>query len=211
MQSEQRSPSTTPDEAVPAIAGDALARRRLLLKGLGKGSAAVAVLVPIQTLAAIEPLSPRLCTVSGVQSNVGSGRTGGTTTNCSGYAPSHFATLANWPGFTPGPGNSAGSASFQVGTQTYTDATRFNAIFGNTGSNTKLLDVFTLSTSSASEKVWAAALLSAVKKLLLGLGPTQIGSAGYFPYTPAEVVALFTSARKVDAEAFFKNYLETQT
>ena len=200
-------PSTAPD-TLAASPGDALERRRLLLKGLGKGSAVVAVLVPIQTLATPFPPAVRLCTVSGVQSNVGSGRTGGTTTNCLGYAPSHFAVLANWPGYVAGP---PASGSFLVVGRAapVTDSSTFASVFGS-GSSTTLLNVFTSSAASASEKIWAAALVTSAKKLAMGLGPTAITMPGYFPYTPDEVLALFSSPNKAAAEAFFKDYLQTQ-
>ncbi len=197
-----------PSVTAAAVAGDTLARRRLLLRGLGKGSAVVAALVPIQSIAAIQ-FGPQLCTVSGIQSNVGSGRTGGTTVNCQGFNPSHFLILSNWPGYVQGNGNSPGSASFLVGATTRTNSSRFDAVFGS-GSNTQLDNLFIGNNPSAqtlSERVWAAALLSAVKKLAAGLGPTASATLGYFPYTPTEVIDLYNSNRKIEAEAFFKGYV----
>lgn len=209
MQSEQPTPSTTPDDSAPGISGDALQRRRLLLKGLGKGSAVVAAVVPIQSLAegALQDTPVRLCTVSGVQSNVGSGRTGGTTANCQGYAPSHFATLANWPGYSAGP---PVQVSYSVNGTNRSDATPFNQLFTSSSNGSTMFQVFTQVNQTASDKIWAAALLSAVKKQLLGLGPTAITSPGYFPYTPAEVQTLFTgsAASKAAAESFFQGYLQ---
>lgn len=201
MQSQQPTPSTKTDDAVPAMAADAVQRRRMLLKGLGKGSAVVAMVAPIQTLAAINPLPNRLCTVSGVQSNVGSGRTGGTLATCEGFSITYFNTLSNWPNYQGNGNGNSGSSTFTVGGLSRTQNSSFSAVFGS-GSNTSLFQVITQNNASASEKIWVAAMLSAVKK-----SGITYGQLGYFPYTADEVVALFQSSRKAEAELFFKNYL----
>lgn len=198
MQSEQPPVPPRPDGSPPDIAGDALQRRRLLLRGVGKGAAVAAAVVPIQSLAT-GLLTERLCTVSGVQSNVGSGRTGGTTRTCEGFAPSHFATIENWPGYSAGP---PAIARFSVGGVDYTELVTFSQLFGG-GSTDTLMNIFALGTQSESE-IWGAALLSAVKKGGLA-GSSAMALEGYFPYTPSEVVALYNSSRKAEAQEFFKN------
>lgn len=209
MQSDQGFEPTTPEDAAHSapqstFSGDALARRRLLLKGLGKGASAAAVLVPIQTLAAPTPLDgvTRLCTVSGIQSNVGSGRTGGTTAQCRGYTPTYFRTLANWPGYV----SSTQRATFQLRGTNYTQRSTFKAVFANTSaSGDRLIDILTNS-SPASELIWTTALLNAFKRN----GGTGAGTDGYFPYSATEVVALYNNtAKRADAEYFFANYLQT--
>lgn len=209
MQTQPNNPLDRTDAAAPTLESAALQRRRLLLKAAGKGATVVALAVPIQTLATGGPLADRLCTVSGVQSNVGSGRTGGTTAKCLGYMPSHFATLANWPGYSAA--TAPPSATFSVGSGSYTDQTFFSTIFGS-GSGNKLFDLFTVAGMNASEITWAAALLSAIKKQLAGLGPNAPTAPGYFPYTPEEVVILYKDPlQKGPAEAFFSGYLQGQS
>lgn len=200
MQSKQGSVPTPPEaDGQAPVPVDALARRRLLLKGLGKGAGAAAVLVPIQTLAQTVPA--RLCTVSGIQSNVGSGRTGGTTNQCRGFSPSFYATLANWPNY-----NSAATpptAGFVLDAVSYNQNAEFQTVFGS-GSTAKLFDIVT-TRAPASELIWVTALLNAFK--LHGLIPA--GQDGYFPYSPSEVVALYRdTAKRADAERLFTNYLQ---
>lgn len=195
--------SAESDDTAAGISADALRRRRLLLRGVGKGAALASVVVPIQSLAN-PSLTVRLCTVSGVQSNVGSGRTGGTTATCQGFAPGHFADLKNWPGYSAGPPE---RIAFQVGGSNFTERSRFNAngLFGS-GSNSRLIEIFAQNYQVEPDKVWAAALLTAVKKGALGLaGSGAMSQPLYFPYTATEVLGLYNSPRKADAEAFFRS------
>ena len=86
-----------------ALSGEALARRRALIKGLGKGTAALAVVTPIQTLAVPTIIGgTKLCTVSGVYSNVLS-RPPGTVTTCSGNSPTSTARCLTGRATTPAP------------------------------------------------------------------------------------------------------------
>lgn len=204
MQNEPTSASPARDEAMPSVAGvgltsEALARRRVMLKSLSKGSAVLAAAVPIQSLATGGLTDTRLCTVSGIQSNVGSGRTGGTTDNCRGFEPKHYNTLSNWPGYNVGP---PPVASFRMGNLDINTATPFNTVFSG-GSGVGLLAVLQTPGHDPLEKTWVAALLNAVKRAMF-----QPGTAGYFPYTAAEVIGLYT-ANKAGAEQLFQGYLET--
>ncbi len=198
----QKDSNSQPSDAIntPAPVGaaslsaEAQARRRLLVKGLGKGAAVAVAAVPIQTLAA--PQLVRLCTVSGVQSNVGSGRTGVTTATCSGFAPSYYGTLANWPGF------SGGTTSNTVDGITFTETTAFNTVFG--GSDTTALLTILTGAPASDNAVWVTALLNAIKN-----------PAGFsYPYTATQVRAYFRDpdpANVTKAFNFFKGYMQTRT
>lgn len=175
----------------------ALARRRMLLSSLGKGSAAVALVVPIQTLAATTIVGgTKLCTVSGVQSNIGS-KPPGTPTTCQGNSPTFFQTLANWPGYsaTPPPP----TATFVVDGITLTNNSKFNEVFP--GGVSTQLDKVLLNTPTSDNAVWVTALLNALKNR----------SGFNFPYTPTQVRAFYTGdpVLKVKALAFFKDYMQT--
>lgn len=203
MQHKQTSQPSTSADSAPVressdMAGDALARRRLLLKGLAKGSAVAAAVAPVQSLMA-QTSTERLCTVSGVQSNVGSGRTGGTTAKCQGNSISYFSTLSNWPGYNS---VSSPNGSFTNGsTSGLTAQATFFAVFAG-GSSGSLISIVTGSPAS-SEAIWVTALLNANKRT------HDISVLGYFPYTPAEVVALYAdNAKRSAAEAFFSGYLQ---
>lgn len=79
-----------------------VARRRMLLASLGKGGAvAVAVAVPMQSLASIGTLAVtangKRCTISGTMSNIHSRET--VTATCSGWSPAYYAILAKWPNY----------------------------------------------------------------------------------------------------------------
>lgn len=174
-----------------------LARRRVLLKGLGKGSAALAVVVPIQTLAANTIIGgTKLCTVSGVQSNVGSHNTG-TQTTCSGYQPSHYATLANWPGYSSSPAR----ATNTVDGITFDETAYFNTVFGGGSSSSNAAKLLTIVTSGSPEpeQVWVTALLNAIKN------PVGFN----FPYTPTQVRAFYAGPQAAQALAFFRGYMQT--
>ena len=184
--------------AIAAAAGslspEALRRRRVLLKGLGKGSAVLAAVAPIHTLAApmLSPPVVRLCTVSGVQSNVGSGRTGGTTATCKGYSPSYYGTLSRWPGYN------GSTTSNPVGGNTFTELSSFASVFGS-GPATGLLAILTGAPGS-DNAIWITALLNGIKQ-----------TPGHqFPYTGEQVLAFYhdTPANAAKALAFFRDYVQ---
>ena len=163
----------TPDQARASelLVGHALARRQLLLKGLSKGGAAMAAVVPIQTLAAsgstiLVTADNTLCTQSGQQSNVMSRTL--TKVTCTGYAPGHYVTSTtpvkdnDWP------------SGMDSSTATFT------GIFGG-GDKTKLL-YYLKNQPTSSQSYWIAAYFNATK------APTLP-----FPYTPTEVVAQYGS------------------
>lgn len=187
-----------------ALSALAMARRRAILKGLGKGSAVMVAAVPIHTLAANTILGGgKLATVSGSQSVISSQQTGPQTVS-SGYAPSYYATVANWPNYTVDSNSRKSEASetansFVNGIAVNPDE-KFNDVFGH-GSRTKLLAL--LKNSSASdEAAWVTALLNALKN-----------PAGFnYPYSAPQVLAFYqdNSPLKVEqALAFFKGYMQT--
>lgn len=79
---------------------DSVARRRLLLKNIGKGAAALAVTVPVQTLAQgtvlLTPDLQHRCTVSGMQSGIHSQDTT-TGSVCGGWSPGYWQQVADPP------------------------------------------------------------------------------------------------------------------
>lgn len=193
----QTTPAAEPVAA--SLAAHQAQRRRALLKGLSKGGAALAVVAPIRTMAAPTIVGgTKLCTVSGVMSNVGSHATG-LTGECKGYSPNYYKTLANWPGYvaTPTP-----VATNTVDSITFTQLSTFAAVFGSGTNTTGMLDEITASSATADEVVWMVALLNAIKN-----------PAGYnFPYTPSQVRAFYLSSDatlKANALAFFKGYMQT--
>ena len=138
----------------------------------------------------------KLCTVSGVQSNVGSGRTGTMTATCSGYTPGHFATLSNWPGYNSG----TTTATNTIDGITFTQTTAFNAVFGG-ADTTPLLTLLTTSAGS-NNAAWVTALLNAI----------QAPASFNFPYTPSQVRTYFLDPNPANVQKaldFFKGYMQT--
>lgn len=193
----QTTPAAEP-VAAPLAAHQAQ-RRRALLKGLSKGGAALAVVAPIRTMAAPTIVGgTKLCTVSGVMSNVGSHATG-LTGECKGYSPNYYKTLANWPGYvaTPVP-----VATNIVDGITFTEGSKFATVFGSGTNTLSLIAQLQTQSATSNEVVWIVALLNAIKN-----------PAGYnFPYTPSQVRAFYLSTDatlKANALAFFKGYMQT--
>lgn len=202
-ESHSQAPQSAPSPVSGHLSPQALQRRSALLRGLGKGSAVIAAAVPIQTLAA-PVLTERLCTVSGVQSNVGSGRgTALTTTTCIGFSPTHYKIAANWPNVMGTPN----APKFAVSGKTVRKAATFASIFGG-GSGNTLMDILNdVAGTNPDEKVWVAALLNG-QKMPMNY-PTQ--------YTAAKVIQLYldntptkggSSTVSNDAFFFFKEYLQ---
>jgi hypothetical protein len=188
-------------DPVSALVADRLARRRVLLKGLGKGSALVAAATPIKTLAFTSSVTPGglLCSISGTQSGVHSQGTHLPT--CGGLSPGYYKTPEHWPGYNAG----TGIATNTVGLVTFTQNTPCNTVFGGTGahaapSNT-LIDIM-INHPSTDEFHWIAALLNAI-----------VGTIGtsVFPYSRSEVIAFYNEpslAKYNAALQFFKDWME---
>lgn len=170
---------------VAVLSSAAVARRRILLKGVGKGAAVLAATVPIQTLANQSLLTfdgLHQCTVSGMKSGVHS-TTPGTTPLCGGFSILHWSNLPTnqWPGGT--------STSVKKWNQVFTTSSSY--------SNNKLVDILKTPLSSSSpEAHWIVAWLNAT-----ALPRSQ------FPYSPAEVIVYNTEA-STDAYTFFTTFME---
>ena len=178
----------------------AVARRRVLLRGVGKGAAVLAATVPIQTLASQSVLTVdgmHQCTVSGMQSGVHSATPTGTPT-CRGYKPSRYGTLSFWPGYAAGP---PPHATNTVGSITFNETAFFANVFGSgssSGNPARLINIVT-SGSPEPEQVWVTALLNAIKN-----------PAGFnFPYTPSQVLAFYSPDPLNPALSFFRTYMQT--
>ena len=170
------------------LSATALARRKMLLTSLGKGSAVVAaVALPLKALAATPSLTllnlgPQVrCTISGMQSGVHSKET--ITATCAGRKPSSYGPpTVTIP--TPWPGN-------------LSKTTPFNVVFVTSPVTSTLINI--IQTAPLSDNAyWIAAFLNA----LSGLPVTN------FPYTPTEVQGLFVT-NPVNALNFFKTYMST--
>jgi hypothetical protein len=183
----------------PALSDEVQSRRRLLLKGLGKGTAVAAVVVPINTLAA--PALLRLCTVSGMQSNVGSGRTGINTDQCKGYSTPYYTDITHWPNYVFK--FKGANAINQVDGIQFSELTFFATVFGPGATLGALqLDLIYRDHPGSEEAVWITALLNAIKN-----------PPGFkFPYTPSQVRAYYNStdaAVRSNALLLFRSYLQT--
>ena len=164
---------------------NAVARRRMLLASLGRGSAVVAAAaLPLKALAATPTVTsingpagaPVRCTISGAQSGVHSKET--ITLACTGLKPSSYNVTTAWPG----------GVNKNV---------PFKMVFATSTVTTKLIDI--IQTAPTSDNAyWIAAYLNA-----------QTGSpASNFPYTPTEVQGLFVT-NPGPALLFFKTYMST--
>ena len=173
------------------LSATALARRKMLLTSLGKGSAVVAAAaLPLKALAATPTVTsingiglnaPVRCTISGAMSGVHSKET--ITATCAGRKPSSYGPpTVTIP--TPWPGN-------------LSKTTPFNVVFVTSPETSTLINI--IQTAPLSDNAyWIAAFLNA----LSGLPVTN------FPYTPTEVQGLFVS-NPGPALIFFKTYMST--
>jgi len=168
-----------------------MARRRLLLNSALKGTAVAASAVPIKTLALTSSVTVggQICSASGVESVAHSRATGLQT--CQGKSPSFFKTLSNWRGYS----NPPPTATFVVGSATFTQKSTFSSVFGSGSSfgNNKLFEIVN-NNGASDEAYWIAALLNAVKPM----------SGAVFPYSPAEVLALYSGSQAASAIKLFK-------
>ena len=191
---DQTNPSPGSDgrSGVPGeIDGDAqriASRRRLLLRGIGKGSALLAATVPIKTLASTPSVTAngQICTASGTQSAAHSQATSLPT--CGGLSPGYYKKISHWPNYS--------NTVYTVGIKTFNQNTPFNAVFGG-GQSVPMLTILNTDPSSP-EFHCIAALLNAIK-----------APPGYvFPYSAPEVLTLYTN-NQLPALTFFKGYMET--
>lgn len=183
-----------------AIPSELLARRRMLLKGLGKGAAVLAVAVPLKTLASNSSTctppgnngAPAIrCGISGMQSAIGSRQT---YTVCEGYSP-------GW---------------WKQGSDDTPSRTWPKDSYGKTTPDQIVKTIFTKSSETATlyHKMkngpnddtwhWICAWLNALSG----------GPKGNFPYTGAEVLEFYNGTGPYTSAAaltFFKTFMETHT
>lgn len=175
------------------LSTDALARRRMLLKSLGKGSTVIAAaVIPMHTLATTVTTTGKLCTVSGTMSGVHSQVTNKII--CTGKSPGYYHIYSHWPNYNV----VSQTATNNVGNITFTGASSFASVFGS-GSSSGML--YIMNNDQNTEYFhWIAALLNAISS----------SQAQNFPYTAQQVIDLFKSAEPMHTNAlnFFKNYLE---
>lgn len=193
------------------MTGPDFARRHALLKGLGRGSAIVAAVTPIKTLALTQSATQngKMCTLSGVGSAVHSSSTALPT--CGGLSPGWYKTPSHWPFYD----STNNKSSFPVGSKRINEKfgdgilggdaqkdTAFNAIFSGGSSNGMFYIM--LNEESTDEFHWIAALLNAV----------YYASGGWpkapyvYPYSAAEILKLYTD-NNATGLAFIKSYMET--
>jgi hypothetical protein len=185
------------------LSSEALARRRMLLKSLGKGSTAIAaVSVPMHSIAAIGTLSVtangKRCTISGTMSGVHSNET--VTAGCKGYAPSKYQTLANWPGYDVAANRATNTVDGITFAQQPVRGRTFSYVFGS-GSNSNTLLAILVNSPGSDEAVWITALLNSIK----------VDASWNFPYSPSQVRSLYATGGQtsLNALAFFKGYMQT--
>ena len=195
---------------ISGLTSDAIARRRMLLKSLGKGSSVIAAAaIPMHTLAGTGTLAKTIngtrCTVSSMASGIHSKDT--TTQECSGLTTSKFADPSTWPQVSSASKNSNSNSNNNktytvtcAGIPSFQDSSLYSSVFG-TGSSRQLLNILTKD-SSSDEAVWITALLNSI---VCVSGITSSGVKNY-PYTPAEVIAMCKA--KPTAVAFFRSNLQ---
>lgn len=160
--------------------GEALARRRLLLKGLSRGGAvAAAVAAPVSSFAVpsgtvlVTDPNNTMCSQSGQQSLVHSGAPG-TRTTCAGHRPSYYVAT-----------NPSNGAPVAVNWPTaFNDQLTVGALLGASGNaTTDAKSVLTvLATEGSSDLAyWIAAAFN------------SLIDTGTFPYTLAEVQTQYQS------------------
>lgn len=193
--------SSTPlpkaDDKGATLSAAALARRSMLLKGLGKGSVVLATTVPLQTLAGQSLLTfdgKHQCSVSGMHSGVHSATPTNTPT-CGGYSPGWWGQSKTVDGkIVP---SRSWPTDYRI--KCYTIFTRCTLLNSN-GSKPSLFQIMSDSRFASSDEFhWVAAYLNA------------LSHSFNFPYTAQEVIDFYNSASYADALAFFKTYMETHT
>lgn len=199
---------TTPstEASSSSLSNVAIARRQMLLKGLGKGSVVMAAAaVPMHTLAA--PCTgertktkedfnkPAVwAAVSGCHSAVGS-RAPQDTPVSKGHGCSHYVTKTNWKDYNSDP-TKDGSCTRKT----------FAQIFGS-GSTDKCYDIVK-NKSSSTECRWVLAYVNAQK---------CYSSSMNYPYSCDEIVGMYKNpsaygaASRTACHDFFRGYMETES
>ncbi len=183
-------------EGVPTRSSQQLAaeRRRLLLKGIGRGGALIGASVPLKTLAGQRLLTSDFkhnCNISGMQSGVHS--VSPSNPVCTGFVPPYYgqskdngATPCNpWPSLPNG---------WNFGTRCRT-VFRRSAL---TGAPSLFKVLNQPAYAQSDERHWICAWLNALR-----------GADLNFPYTAQQVMDYYDAANR-DALSFFKGFMETR-
>lgn len=189
-----------------------LVRRRILLKGVGKGSAILAATVPIQTLASQSLLTfdgQHQCSISGMHSGVHSATT--TPSYCGGYTPGwwgqKFLTGPNvgkpkhWPPYATGWSLPAGVTYKTPCRDVFTGCHLVNTD-GTIPTLWQIMEPKEIISKfeNTDEFHWVCAWLNA------------LSHSFNFPYTGSQVVDYYRagvgSPAYEDALTFFKTYME---
>lgn len=186
---------------ISSLSSDAMARRRMLLKSLGKGSSVIAAAaIPMHTLAATGTLantaSGKRCTISGTMSGVHSQNT--VTAICEGYSPGYYKMISHWPNYNP----TTTIATNTANGKTFTQNSTFTFLFGGTSTlGAQSLINIMLNYSSSDEFHWIPALLNS-----LAASP-----ASNYPYSAKQIIDFYNSPEPARGNAlnFFKQYMET--
>lgn len=193
MTANNSTPSDTAEANGPTLSPDALARRQMLLRGLGKGSAVLAATVPLQTLAGQSLLTfdgKHQCSVSGMHSGVHSA-TPTNTPVCGGYSPGWWRQSDD--GLTP-------RRTWPLLPNGWTYNTKCSAVFSKStlSGNPTLFQVMR-NYQNTDEFHWICAWLNALSQSF------------NFPYTGQQVLDFYYSpSQYADALAFFKTYMENR-
>jgi hypothetical protein len=189
--------------SIPLAAVD---RRRMLLKGVGKGAAVLAAAAPIKTLAGQNLLTfdgKHQCSVSGMQSGVHSAIPASTPI-CGGYSPGwwgqaddgrHHGSWSN-PDATPKPRRAWPSLP---NGWTYNTPCKYVFNRRSLPGNPSLFQVMNPPDyANTDEFHWICAWLNA------------LSHSFNFPYTGQQVIDLYNSPTEYhNALTFFKTYMET--
>ena len=208
-QSPEEAPtSASGSGSTEPLSASALARRRALFKGIGKGGAAIAASVPIQTLAGQTLLTAggqHICSVSGMQSGVHSATTN--VAYCGGYSPGWWGQSTDQAGLIPKrwPPTLEHGWTYKTlckdvfsGSSVRNDDGSFPSLFQIMSPKDKSGDF-----SNSDEFHWVCAWLNAITHSF------------NFPYNGDQVIAFWnagaTSDTYKDALSFFKTYMEQHT
>ena len=166
-----------------AFSADATARRRALLKGLGKGAAVLTATVPIQTLAG------QICPSSGTPSARVSQGTAPAESCPSGHSTAYWSQANAQRPPTP-------AVRWPIGTDS---SARYSSVFTASHNNKTMFSIMT-DTADSDEKHWICAWLNSK-------------DVPKFPFSSSKVISLSNPAFQTqysDTLTFLKKYMESK-
>lgn len=214
MSNEQKTPVSSAEPA-DAVSHNA-ARRKAILKGLGKTAAVAGAAIPLSSLAGArlryESAGKNFhCSTSGHMSVLMSGAVTQIAV-CQGLLPSEYKFFHNssstWNGTSIGkgkwarwPNNGTNAICVGVNGTAFTPIATFSQVFGAGPSDPNTDKIGFLVTGGTASGQWITALLNAQRY------PSK------FPHTPAEVIAQYTgdATRKAAALSLYENHVNKFT